>query len=512
MRSSEKSISLWEATDPQQELVPLREDLRTDVCVVGAGLAGLSAAYQLASAGKRVVVLDDNAVAGGETGQTTAHLASALDDRFSFLERMHGAQGARLAYESHQAAIEEIERICGAEGIDCDLVRLDGYLFLAPGDDAARLREELDAARRAGFADAEWLDRAPIPGSETSPCIRFPRQGRFHPLRFVQGLSRAIHARGGHIFTGSHVVDIEQGAEVAVRTDDGHTVRAAALVVATNSPINTRVAIHTKQHPYRTYAVALRVEPGTVPDALFWDTADPYHYVRLQELADGGGQALIVGGEDHRTGNSPEGDPYAALVQWARARFTAGEELHRWSGQVMEPVDGIGYVGRSPESGDNVFLITGDSGHGMTNSVLGGMLVRDLILGVDNPWTTLYDPSRITLRVESLAEYAKANVEVAGYYAEWLTGARAPGDAEAVAPGTGMVLRRGAKPIAAYRDEAGVLHERSAVCTHLGCIVHWNAEETSWDCPCHGSRFAPTGEVLNGPAPFPLPEVEKGGG
>jgi Rieske Fe-S protein len=178
----------------------------------------------------------------------------------------------------------------------------------------------------------------------------------------------------------------------------------------------------------------------------------------------------------------------------------------------MEPVDGIGYVGRSPESGDNVFLITGDSGHGMTNSVLGGMLVRDLILGVDNPWATLYDPSRITLRVESLTEYAKANVEVAGYYAEWLTGARAPGDAEAVAPGTGMVLRRGTKPIAAYRDEAGVLHERSAVCTHLGCIVHWNAEETSWDCPCHGSRFAPTGEVLNGPAPFPLPEVEKGEG
>lgn len=507
MRSSERSVSIWEATGPQQELVPLREDLRADVCVVGAGLAGLSAAYQLAREGRSVVVLEDDAVAGGETGQTTAHLASAMDDRFTSLEGMHGPEGARLAYESHQAAIEEIARIAVEEAIECDLVRLAGYLFLAPGGDAEQLAEELGAARRAGFHDAEWLERAPLPGFDTGPCIRFPRQGRFHPLRFARGLALAIHRHGGHIFTESHVVEIAEEAEVEVRTEAGHGVRAHSLVVATNSPINKRLAIHTKQHPYRTYAVALRIEGGSVPDALYWDTADPYHYVRLQELPNGGGHALIVGGEDHRTGEVPEHDPHAALIDWARARFPVGEALHRWSGQVLEPVDGIGYVGRSPGSSENVFLITGDSGQGMTNATLGGMLVRDLILRLENPWEKLYDPSRITLAAESVTEYVRENVQVAGHYAQWVTGAVAPEGADDVAPGSGAVLRRQGRPIAAYRDEAGVLHERSAVCTHLGCIVHWNSAEKSWDCPCHGSRYAPTGEVLNGPAALPLKEA-----
>lgn len=511
MRSSERSESIWESTQPQQELVPLREDLRVDVCVVGAGLAGLSAAYQLTRAGRSVAVLDDNAIGGGETGQTTAHLASAMDDGFVELERMHGAEGARLAYESHQAAIEEIERISDEEGIECDLVRLDGYWFLAPGDDPAQLDEELDAARRAGFHDAERLERTPVPGLDGVPCLRFPRQGRFHPLRYVRGLTMAVHHGGGRIFTGSHVVEIEGGADARVGTDDGRTVRADAVVVATNSPINTRVAIHTKQHPYRTYAVAMRVEGDALPDVLLWDTGDPYHYVRLQDIS-GGGRALIVGGEDHRTGHAPEHDPYAALIEWTRSRFSVGDVLHRWSGQVMEPVDGLGYIGRSPGGEENVYIITGDSGQGMTHSTIGGMLVRDLVTGVGSPWEKVYDPSRITLSAQSVGEYARANVEVAGHYAEWMTGALDPDDAGKLGPGSAAIFRRGAKPVAAYRDADGVLHERSAVCTHLGCIVHWNAAETSWDCPCHGSRFAPTGEVLNGPAPFPLPPVEDDAG
>jgi glycine/D-amino acid oxidase-like deaminating enzyme/nitrite reductase/ring-hydroxylating ferredoxin subunit len=510
MRSSEQSESIWEASEPQQEFVPLNEDMRVDVCVVGAGLAGLSAAYELTRAGRTVVVLDDNAVAGGETGQTTAHLASAMDEGFVALERMHGPEGARLAYESHQAAIEEIQRISEEEEIECDLVRLDGYLFLAPGDDPAELEEELAAARRAGFGDAERLERVPISTLDPTPCLRFPRQGRFHPLRYARGLARAVHQRGGHIFTGSHVVEIEGGADASVRTREGRTVRAESIVVATNSPINTWVAIHSKQHPYRSYAIALRLEGDTPPDALYWDTADPYHYVRLQHVD--GEPVLIVGGEDHRTGETPGRDPFDELLAWTQSRFSVGEVLHRWSGQVLEPVDGLGYVGRSPGNDDNVFLITGDSGQGMTNSTLGGMLVRDLILGVENPWARLYDPSRITLRLDPVAAYGRANLEVAMHYGEWVTGAVISRKVDDIAPGSGAVVRRTGKPIAAYRDSAGALHMRSAVCTHLGCIVHWNQKETSWDCPCHGSRFAPTGEVLNGPASAPLAEADEEGG
>jgi glycine/D-amino acid oxidase-like deaminating enzyme/nitrite reductase/ring-hydroxylating ferredoxin subunit len=502
MKSSERSESIWEATAPQQELTALTGDLRVDICVVGAGLAGLSAAYQLTRSGRTVAVLDDNAVGGGETGQTTAHLASAMDEGFVSLERMHGAEGARLAYESHQAAIEEIARIVAEEEIDCDLVRLDGYLFLAVGDDPAQLDEELEAARRAGFSDAERMEEVPIPSLRSAPCIRFPRQGRFHPLSYVRGLVGAIERRGGRIFTGTHVTAIAEGDEITVETRSGATVRAGAVVVATNSPINTRLAIHTKQHPYRTYAIAMQLDVESLPDALYWDTADPYHYIRLQEIP-GGGSALIVGGEDHRTGQEPPTDPYASLLDWTRARFPVGGELHRWSGQVLEPVDGIGYIGRSPGSSDNVFLITGDSGQGMTNSTLGGMLVRDLILGMENPWEKLYAPSRITLRAAPVGEYLRENVEVAKHLGEWLTGVPSDDEGE-LTPGSGAVVRREGKPVAVYLDQHGVRHERSAVCTHLGCIVHWNGEETSWDCPCHGSRFAPSGEVLNGPAKAPL--------
>ena len=245
-RSSERSVSVWEGTGgPQPEFVPLKEDLRADVCVVGAGIAGMSVAYFLAKAGRKVVVLDDNAVGGGETGQTTAHLSSALDDRYSVLEQVHGERGARLAYESHQAAIERIGEIAAAEGIDCDYVRLDGYLFLAPDDDPKLLDRELEAAHRAGFTGVARLARAPVDTFDTGPCLRFPRQGRFHPLKFTAGLARAVHGAGGHVFTGTHVVEVSGGAEPSVRTAAGYTGHAGAVVVATNSPSSDRVSIHT---------------------------------------------------------------------------------------------------------------------------------------------------------------------------------------------------------------------------------------------------------------------------
>ncbi|HEV2146088.1 MAG TPA: FAD-dependent oxidoreductase [Longimicrobiaceae bacterium] len=510
-RSSERSVSVWEGTGgPQPELAPLREDVRADVCVVGAGIAGMSVAYHLAKEGRRVVVLDDNAVGGGETGQTTAHLSSALDDRYQVLEEVHGRDGARLAYESHQAAIERVGEIARTEGIDCDYVPLDGYLFLGPEHGPELLDRELAAAHRAGFTDVERLPRAPGAPFDTGPCLRFPRQARFHPLEFVAGLVRAVQAAGGRVFTGTHVSEVEGGAEPSVRTDDGLTVRAGAVVVATNSPISDRVSIHTKQAPYRTFVVGATVPPGSVKDALYWDTREMYHYVRLQRTP-GGEEVLIVGGEDHKTGHADDAQArYARLEAWARERFPVQEVRWRWSGQVMEPADYMAFIGRDPGTGmENVYVVTGDSGHGMTHGVIAGMLIRDLVLGRDNPWASLYDPARVTLSVDSVREFLKENLDVAVQYTDWVRGGEV-GSAEQIAPGTGAVLQRGGQKVAAYRDEAGTLHERSATCTHLGCVVSWNTEERSWDCPCHGSRFAPTGEVLNGPAPTPLRHVEGG--
>jgi glycine/D-amino acid oxidase-like deaminating enzyme/nitrite reductase/ring-hydroxylating ferredoxin subunit len=499
MRSSERSRSVWKATLEPIETEPLADPAEVDVCVVGAGIAGMSVAYELAACGRRVLVLDDNAVGGGETGQTTAHLASAMDEGFDWLEKIHGLAATTLVHQSHAAAIDRIEALALAEGIDCGFERVDGYLVHAGAGAPTRLDKVLDAARRAGV-DVERLDRAPV--MEGGPCLRFPRQGQFHPLRYLAGLLEAIRGRGGRVHTGTRALRISGGSPATVETAAGR-VTAGAVVVATNTPVNDRLRIHSKQAPYRTFAIALRVPP--LAHALWWDTHEPYHYVRL--AADDEGPLLIVGGEDHKTGHHDDADRrYRRLEEWARAHFPqAGAVALRWSGQVLEPFDGIGFIGRNPLDSSNVYIVTGDSGQGMTHGALGGMLIRDLILGVENGWADVYEPSRKSPR--AAAEYARIQLSVAQQYLDWVRGDELASIAD-LRPGSGAVFRRGAQKIAVHRGHDGQLTACQATCPHLGGVVRWNSEEQSWDCPAHGSRFSPTGEVLNGPSPQPLARLE----
>lgn len=500
------SASVWAGT-AVPEFPRLDRDVRVDVCIVGAGIAGLSAAYELIRGGRSVVVLDDGAIGSGETGRTTAHLANAIDDGYLELERLHGEKGAAIAAESHTAAIDRIESIVADEKIDCSFERVDGYLFPGPGDDVRLLEREADSARRAGLASVELLKRAPQPFLGIGPCLRFPRQGQFHPLRYLSGLAGAIQRRGGRIYCGTHVSDVKDGTPATVETSDGPAVTAADVIVATNTPINDRFTIHTKQAPYRTYAIAARVPAGSVAHALFWDTCNPYHYVRVEPSSDEAGELLIVGGEDHKTGQPESGtDRHELLEQWARARFPMlGSIEYRWSGQVLEPVDYVAFIGRNP--GDrHIFVHTGDSGMGMTHGVLGGMLNSDLILGRENPWAALYDPARRTLG--AAREFLRENVNVAAQYGDWLTSGDVS-DPAAIAPGTGATVRSGLRKLAVYRAPDGTLHQHLAACPHLGCSVRWNGVENSWDCPCHGSRFDPYGKVLNGPASADLAPVGK---
>ena len=500
--SSGATASSWFGTAPAlPTFAPLTESTTADVVVVGAGIAGLTTAYLLAKEGRRVVVLEDGDIGSGETGRTTAHLSFALDDRYTTLETLFGADGARLAAGSHQAAIDLIEQTVADERIDCDFTRLDGYLFLPPGGRHQELIDERDAAHRAGLPGVEWLPQAGTAGFEPGECLRWPRQGQFHILKYLAGLAGAVLRHGGVIHTRTHVREVQGGDDAKAVADNGAEVRARlGVVVATNSPFNDRVVMHTKQGPYRTYAVAARVPRGAVAKALFWDTGDPYHYVRLQEVPGADYDLLVAGGEDHKTG---EGDPAASLRRledWTRAHFPSVTAVeYRWSGQVLEPHDGLAFAGRNPLDADNVFIITGDSGHGMTHGTLGARLVADLVQGRANPWTELYDPGRITVARESAQEFVRENAGVVADYAELLTGGDVASVAE-IPAGEGAVLRRGLTKIAVYKDEAGQAHECSAICPHLGCVVHWNGLEKSWDCPCHGSRFTALGALLAGPA------------
>lgn len=492
--------TLWTLTARLPDLPRLDDDLECDACIVGAGIAGLATAYRLAAAGRKVVVLDAEGIAAGETHHTSAHLASAQDDRVYRIAERFGDDGARQVVESHEAAVDWIEDVVRAEGIDCDFQRVPGYLFLREGDGADLLERELSASRAAGL-EVRWVEHAPMPGGDVGPALRFERQGELHPLRFLAGLAEALERKGGRIYGGARVVDVRSGDPSGVETAHGPVVTADAVLLATNSPAN-RYLITMKMVPYRTFLVAMRAT-GEIPRALFWDTGHPYHYVR--RVDDAQGTVVLSGGGDYQAGTKDEGDRvFQALESWTRMRFPVGETLHRWSGQVFEPSDWLAFIGRLGPEASRVYACTGDSGQGLTHGAICALLVGDLIQGKAHRWEEIYSPRRLTLG--AAGAYVADAAKIASNFVDWLL----PGEVsseDAVPPGRGAVLRDGAKLIAIYRDARGDVHRRSAVCTHAGCIVHWDSSARIWACPCHGSRFHPTGEVINGPATAGLAEV-----
>jgi glycine/D-amino acid oxidase-like deaminating enzyme/nitrite reductase/ring-hydroxylating ferredoxin subunit len=503
----ERSVSYWMHDTPVVEAPALSADEQCDVVVVGAGIAGLSTAYELVRLGRSVVVIDRGGIGSGMTARTTAHLATQLDDFYSELVRVRGDEEARLYHESQVAAVSRIEAICREEKIDCQFRRLDGFLIPTEEGPISDLEEEFDVCRRIGV-DVEWADNAPMPGLKSGRCLRFPNQGRFHPTLYLRGLANAILYRGGRLFANTAYSNHQVESDgVRIETEAGPRVSARAAVFATNSPVNDKVTIHTKQLPDRTYVIAGRVPKDSVPDILLWDTYEAYHYVRIQELDDAH-DLLIVGGEDHRSGEANDMDQrLGSLADWTRKRYPMfGQVEYSWSGQVLEPIDFMPYSGRNP--GDtNIYVHTGDSGQGITNGVAGSLTIAPLIMGADSRFAGVLTPNRKSLSSSAAEEFVRGQAGVVKNLTEHLGPGEIASEDE-LEPGQGGIIRSGLSKVAVYRDPNGQIIRRSAVCTHVGCIVHWNGFERCWDCPCHGSQFSPEGEVLNGPAVKPLASVE----
>lgn len=501
----ERSRSVWMDVEVAPKAEPLRSDHSADVAIVGSGIAGLSIAYELAERGLSVVVLDRGEIAGGMTARTTAHLAPICDDSLAELLSMRGQELARGFQASQSAAVDRIEAIQEELGIDCEFRRLDGILFLDPESEESVLDDEVSAAGKIGVT-VERAKGLPLRTLEDRPFLRYPDQATFHPLKYLRGVAKALSAKGARLHPGTAVVEVnEKDDRVELKLESGQTVTAGHAVIATNSPIHDLVAVHTKQAPYRTYAIGFEIESGKLDDALYWDTQDPYHYVRLTSGEDGK-DIVIVGGEDHKTGEADDADArFAALTSWAKTIIPdLGPERYRWSGQVMDTLDYCGFIGR--EAGSiRVFVSTGDSGQGITHGVVASLLIPDLILGRENEFAAVYDPDRKPIKAAST--YVSENITAVKNFTEYL----APGELSSIdelKPGQGAIVRRGISKIAAYRTENGDVIEKSAACTHLGCHLHWNSFEECWDCPCHGSHFAPDGSVLNAPAIGPLADVE----
>lgn len=499
--------SAWMTTVDMPLTGPISHNLDVDVCIVGAGIAGITTGYLLMKEGKSVCILENADIGSGQTGKTTAHFSTAFDDRYFELGKMFSKDEVRMVAESHMASLKKVESIVNAENIECEFEKVPGYLFLGRNDTYDTLEKEMKAAIDAGLTDVHMVENAPIPGIETGRALCFPNQIQLHPLKYLKGMAEAIMKSGSHIYSRTHVVEIKGGDPAYVRTESGFKVTAKAIVMATNTPINNLFAIHTKQAPYRSYVIGMLVKKGNLPKGLFWDTEDPYHYVRLapeNELYD----VLIVGGADHKTGQHIEPQKcFEQLEKWTRTRFpTVQNVFYRWSGQVMEPIDGVAYLGHNPGDEQNVYVITGDSGNGMTQCTIGGMIITDMIQGRKNPWAKVYNPSRINIK--AVGTYIKENANVVKQYTDWFFG-ESEEALKALPRGEGMVFSRGLQKIAAYKHDDGLIEMRSAACTHLGCIVAWNTVEKSWDCPCHGSRFDCHGQVIEGPAVDPLEIVEQ---
>jgi glycine/D-amino acid oxidase-like deaminating enzyme/nitrite reductase/ring-hydroxylating ferredoxin subunit len=483
---------------------PLNGDRRCDVAIIGSGIAGISTAYELAEKGQQVAVIDRRRIAGGITARTSAHLAPLCDDLTSAMIKLRGEGLSRAFYESQAAAVDRIEEIQKQENISCDFRRLDGYLFQALNTDSKIIDDELDAVRKVG-APVDRLVGVPLAGCDKQHVLRYPRQATFHPLKYLKGLAAAIEAKGGEFHSETIVEKIEERDGAVIVTTDLGVITARAVVVATNSPINDTLALHTKMAPYRTYAMAFAIPRGAIPDALYWDTLDPYHYVRLQP-GDGRIDYLIVGGADHKSGEADDADlRFEALEAWARNLIPAiQDETHRWSGQVLDTIDYAAFIGRNPGD-ENIYVHTGDSGQGMTHGVVGSLINSALIADENPKWQEVYEPTRKTLA--GISNYLRENLTSVKNFAEYL----APGELNSLddlKPGHGAIVGEGLTKIAAYRDSKGALHARSAACTHIGCHLHWNSFEICWDCPCHGSQFAVDGTPLNAPAISPLAQVK----
>ncbi|MCP1972960.1 FAD-dependent oxidoreductase [Bradyrhizobium elkanii] len=490
------STSLWMETEILPEAGALKGDAHCDVAIVGSGIAGLSTAYELCKRGQSVIVIDRKGIGSGMTARTSAHLAPLCDDLMSEFKKLRGIEAAKLFYESQAAAVDRIEEIQASENIACDFLRVDGYLFQGNGMPADVLDEELETVRAVG-APVHRLVGVPLKGCEERHVLRYPRQARFHPLKYLAGLAAVCERSGVRFFANSPVEEVAgHDSAVTLRTAHGQ-ITAGHAVIATNASIADRFQLHSKVAPYRTYVIAFAIARGELPDALYWDTENPYHYVRLQTESDDH-DAVLVGGEDHKSGAADDAEKrFARLEGWARELIPAlGKITHRWSGQVLDTIDYAGFIGREPGS-ERIHLAMGDSGQGLTHGVMGAMLNTALILGGDHAWKSVYAPDRKPLA--AVRNFLRENLTILQNLAEYV----APGEItslEELEQGRGAILRRGLEKVAAYRDKGGELHLHSASCTHVGCHLHWNSFETCWDCPCHGSIFAPNGQPINAPA------------
>jgi glycine/D-amino acid oxidase-like deaminating enzyme/nitrite reductase/ring-hydroxylating ferredoxin subunit len=503
-------LSYWMDSAPARRYEALTRDLDVDVAIVGGGITGLTAAYLLKQAGRSVALIERERIGGVDTMRTTAHVTCVTDLDLSELDKNFGRDHAQAVWDAGFAAIDQIDTIVRDEDIACDWTWVTGYKHLPDGSTTAddrgiqRLKDEAALAGKMGF-DAIYMDEVPWRGR---PGVAFEGQAKIHPRKYLARLAELVNGDGSYVFENTTCDEVSD-EPLAVKSG-AHTIRCQYVVIATHTPLmgKTNIAsatlLQTKLYLYTSYVVGGRVPTGIVPEALFWDTADPYQYVRVDRHRDY--DYVIFGGQDHKTGQVEDTEGCFRRLENAAKRLLPAIDIdHYWSGQVIETNDGLPFIG---ETSAKQFAATGYAGNGTTFGTLAAMMARDAVLGLTNPWRDLFDVGRTKVKGGAW-DYIKENVDYPYYMVrDRLFGSEGK-SLRALQRGEGKILTLNGERVAASRDEDGQVTVLSPVCTHMGCIVGWNQAESTWDCPCHGSRFRPTGEVLSGPAESPLPPAKR---
>jgi glycine/D-amino acid oxidase-like deaminating enzyme/nitrite reductase/ring-hydroxylating ferredoxin subunit len=493
------TIPFWIDSAPIKRFPALQKNTNVDVLAVGAGITGITTAYLLKKAGLTVALIERERVASIDTGHTTAHLTFVTDVGLHELADNFGNDHAQAAWDSGAAAVDEIERIVQEEGIQCEFIRVPAYLHVYAGgfsdNEVSSLKKEARLAAKLGFG-AAYLERVPyfrVPG------VRFPNQAKFHPRKYLRSLVMKLPGDGSHVFEKSAVTEFDAGKRRA--KVNRYWIGFDRVVMATNNPlvglasITTATLFQTKLSLYTSYAIGARVPSETIPEAIFWDTREPYDYLRVDRHR--GFDYAVYGGEDHKTGQKRKTQKaYARLLARLEKIIPGAQVDHRWSGQIISTPDGLPYIG---ENAEHQFIATGFCGNGITFGTISALMARDWATGRKNPWSDLFAVDRKKIKGATW-NYLRENKDYPYYMIKDRITRPECDSVRELKRGEGMIIGSRAKKIAAFRDRNGKLHKLSPVCPHLGCHVRWNPAEFTWDCPCHGSRFKPNGEVIAGPA------------
>jgi glycine/D-amino acid oxidase-like deaminating enzyme/nitrite reductase/ring-hydroxylating ferredoxin subunit len=494
MGDREGNSSYWVATAPSTSFPAYQgDDLKVEAAVLGGGITGLTTAMLLKQAGVSVAVVEAGRVACGVTGYTTAKVTSLHGLTYAKLRSTFGEPGARAYGEANQEGIALIERLVQELGLHCDFEHLPAYTYTEDSQRVSAIEEEVEAAQQVGLP-ASFSSEIGLP-FPVQGAVRFEDQAQFHPRKFCVGLAEAIDGDGGHVFEQTRALDLQLGFPCTVKTEHG-PLQAEHVVLATHLPFFDPAGLFAKTSPSRSYAALVSLTDAA-PPGMYLSADAATRSVR--PLVSGANEAVLAG-EEHKVGHGRDTRThYQALERWARERFPVESVDYRWSAQDYLPADNVPYIGRLIPGYGRLHVATGFKKWGMTHSAVAAMLLRDHITGRSNPWSELFKATRLH-PLASAKELAVHNLDVGLRFAGDRLLTLRPPPARDLAPGEAGLRELDGEKVAAYRDQDGRLHAVAGRCTHLGCLVAWNAAERTWDCPCHGSRYTYDGQVIQGPA------------